>query len=143
MTLTDSSQPERALEKAPLFQNLTREQLRMIGQVSTQIQEGAGKVLAQQGHRGVEFVLVLDGKASVERDGHTVATIGPGDFYGEVSLIDGGPRTATVTSQTPMDLLVVDPRGFRTLLDNMPGLQRQIMLNLCKRLRELYASHTH
>lgn len=143
MLLEDRSKPESVLDRVPLFRNLTKDQLERIGQISTQVEQDAGTVLAKQGGRGVEFVMILDGTATVERDGEVVAKIGPGDFYGEVSLIDGGPRTATVTADTPMELLVVDPHGFRPLLETVPGLQRQIMLNLCTRLREEYASHTH
>jgi hypothetical protein len=127
MVLTDSSQPESALEKAPLFQSLTRDQLRALGQVSTQIHEDAGKVLAQQGHRGVEFVLVLDGTASVSATesccDHRLAAMAK-------SLIDGGrgPRPSPPTWNCCR-------RPARSAaLDNMPtcSADRSTSVNACE-----------
>ncbi len=95
----------------------------------------AGRVLVAQGGLGREFVLILEGSARVERDGKAIARLGRGDFFGEMSLIDRRTRSATVTAETPVVLLVVETRYFGSLLDTVPGLQRSILLTLCERLR--------
>lgn len=132
-----------ALQNVPLFAGLTRKQLGIVAAQSTPISKRAGSVLAREGERGREFVLIVDGTARVEHGGKTIASIGPGEFFGEISLIDGKPRTATIVADTACDLLVVDLRSFSTLLDTVPGLSKQIMTSLCARLREAQASHTH
>ena len=74
-------------------------------------------------------------EARVERDGRLIARLKPGDSFGEMSLIDGEPRSATVTADGPVNVLVVDPRAFLALLDDIPGLSRKVMAALCERLR--------
>jgi CRP-like cAMP-binding protein len=128
------------LKQVALFTELSRKQLAMLAGLSTQVARPANSVLAQQGRRGRELVLIVDGRARVERDGSAVATLGPGDCFGEISLIDGGPRTATVVAETPCDLLVVEARAFRTLVETAPTLAIQLMKNLCARLREAQSS---
>jgi len=94
-----------------------------------------GEVLAQQGKRGLEFVFIVEGKAQVKQDGKVIRHLSGGDFFGEVSLIDGEPRTATVIAETDMTLLVVETRSFDHLLGTIPGLQKKMLTSLCKYLR--------
>ncbi len=100
-----------------------------------QVQVGRERVLAQEGKIGWEFIYVLDGKARVEKNGKLIRQLSRGDFFGEISLIDGEPRTATVTTETDMTLLTVHKRSFDHLLDTIPGLQKKMLVSLCKYLR--------
>jgi CRP-like cAMP-binding protein len=143
MFLKRRSDQVDALQKVPLFAELNRKQLDLVAQQSTQITRPAGSTLAQQGRRGREFVLIVGGRARVERDAKAVGSLGPGDCFGEISLIDGGPRTATVVAETPCDILVVDARSFNTLLETVPALSRQLLKNLCARVRDAQDSVSH
>ncbi len=95
----------------------------------------AGKVLVQQGKTGREFIFIVEGKARVEKDGKVMRQVSKGDFFGEVALIDGESRTATVIAETDMTLLIVHKPSFDHLLDAIPGLQRKILISLCQYLR--------
>lgn len=123
------------LRKVPLFKDLSNQQLAIVAQNADEVQSQPGDVLTRQGHLGHEFILIVEGRVRVERDGEVVAHMGPGEFLGEIALIDGKPRTATATTEEPSVLLVVQARAFNLLLDTVPGLQRQILLTFCERLR--------
>lgn len=125
-----------ALAKVPLFSGLSRRHLGMIARHADEVKLDAGKVLARQGEHGLEFLLIVDGDARVERNGKVIGRLTAGDFFGEMSLIDGKPRTATVIAETPVVLLVVHRRAFGHMLDTVPGLQKNVLLTLCERLRE-------
>ena len=123
------------LKKVPLFSGLSRRHLHLIAAEADEVKEDAGTVLTKQGGLGLEFLLILEGSARVERDGTVIAHLGPGDFFGEMSLIDGLPRSATVIAECPTVLLVIQSRSFRSLLDAVPELQRKLLVTLCARLR--------
>ena len=125
-----------------MFSGLSRRHLDLIARHADEVTLSAGKVLARQGEHGLEFLLLLDGRVRVERDGRRIARLGPSEFFGEMSLIDGKPRTATVIAETPVSLLVIHRRVFGELLDTVSGLQKKVMLTLCERLREADASLT-
>lgn len=135
MLLRRSSQKMDLLKKVPMFGNLSQRHLREIGRHADQVKVEEGKVLAQQEKKGWEFIFIVDGKARVEKNGKIIRQLSEGDFFGEISLIDGEPRTATVTADTDMTLLIVNKTSFDHLLDKIPGLQRKILIALCKYLR--------
>jgi CRP-like cAMP-binding protein len=135
MLFIRSSQKEGLLKKVPLFNNLSKRHLREIGKHADQVQVETGKVLAEQGKTGWEFIFIVDGKARIEKDGKVVRQLSGGDFFGEIALIDGKPRTATVTADADMTLLVVHKTSFDHLLDTIPGLQKKILISLCDYLR--------
>ncbi len=135
MLLRRSLQKIQLLKKVPMFSDLSQRHLREIGKHADQVKVEAGRVLAQQENRGWEFIFIVDGRARVEKDGKIIRQLSGGDFLGEISLIDGEPRTATVISDTDMTLLVVNKTSFDHLLDKIPGLQRKILIALCKYLR--------
>ena len=124
------------LRKVPLFSELGRRHLNVIARVADEVKVEAGTALARQGRLGREFVLIVDGRARVETDGKVLARLEAGDFCGEMSLIDGKPRCATVVAESPSALLVIDSGAFRKLLDSDPELQRKILATLCQRLRD-------
>jgi CRP/FNR family cyclic AMP-dependent transcriptional regulator len=124
------------LKKVPLFSGLSRRELDLVARGTTDVvRTDRGKVLTRQGALGEEFLLIVDGSARVERDGRPIARLDVGDFFGEMSLIDGKPRSASVIAETPVTLLVVDGRSFGCLLDAVPGVRRKISVTLCQRLR--------
>lgn len=124
------------LRKVPLFSKLNDKHLNQIAKhaVETPIQKG--ELLARQGTKGSEFTFIVEGKAWVEKDGKIVNYLSGGDFFGEISLIDGKPRAASVIAETDMVVLVVDANSFDHLLDTVPGLQKDILVSLCSYLRE-------
>jgi CRP-like cAMP-binding protein len=124
-----------ALKKVPLFSGLSRRYLDLVARQADEVKEKAGTVLAKQGALGLEFLLLLEGGARVEKDGTVIARLGPGDFFGEMSLIDGMPRSASVIAEDPSVLLVIQARSFRSLLDEVPELQKKLLVALSARLR--------
>jgi len=133
-----SRRPDRIdwLKKVPLFSGLSGRDLDLIARQTDVVKADAGKVLTRQGALGEEFLLIVDGSARVERDGKPIARLETGDFFGEMSLIDGNPRSASVIAESPITLLVVESRSFRCLLDAVPALRRKISVTLCERLRK-------
>jgi CRP/FNR family cyclic AMP-dependent transcriptional regulator len=119
-----------------LFSACTRKDLNLIGRASDEVTVPQGKVLTEEGAAGHEFYLILDGEASVRRKGRKIAVLGPGQYFGELSLLDRGPRTATVVAETEMLLLVLGQREFNGLLDEVPGLAHKILRTMSERLRE-------
>lgn len=124
------------LKRVPLFGNLSQRQLNLIAKHADEVNLPAGKVLAKQGELGLEFLLLVEGRARVQKNGKVIAHLAAGDFFGEMSLIDGKPRSATVIAETPVTLLVIHRRSFNYLLDTIPGLPRKILITLCERLRQ-------
>ena len=135
MLLKPQSAKIDLLKTVPLFSGLSRRQLTSVAKAADETTCAAGELLARQGMLGREFALILDGRVRVERDGKRIARLGAGDFFGEMSIIDGLPRSATVIAETATALLVIETRSFSALLDTTPGLQRKIMVGLCERLR--------
>ncbi len=123
------------LKKVPLFSSLSQRHLREISKHADQVQVVTGRALAQQGEKGWEFIFIVDGKARVEKNGKVIRRLSGGDFFGEVALIDGRPRTASVTAETDMTVLIVHKTSFNHLLDTIPGLQKKILISLCDYLR--------
>ena len=89
----------------------------------------------RQGTPGVEFVIVVSGRARVDRDGKTLRELGPGDFLGEISVIDGSPRTATVTALDPINALTVPRAGFLELIERIPVFRLEVLSALTERIR--------
>jgi CRP-like cAMP-binding protein len=123
------------LRTVPLFAHMGRRELERLGQLTDEIEVGLDRVLAEQGEIGHEFFFVLDGRLMV-LDGHTpIATMGPGDFFGEIALLDGRPRTATVRAEGITRLLVIGHREFHALMDEFPLIRRAVLEAVAERLR--------
>jgi CRP/FNR family cyclic AMP-dependent transcriptional regulator len=125
------------LRSIPLFARLDRKHLERLGMLTEEVDVAAGKVLIRQGALGDDLMIIVSGKVAVERDGARVNELGPGDFFGEISLIDHGPRTATVTAESPSRLLVVNHRDFHALMEEFPTVATTVLLCLADRLRSL------
>jgi CRP-like cAMP-binding protein len=133
---------EDPLVSVPLFSGLSRRELKRCGQVAKSVSFDAGDVIAEEGEEGLAFYVITSGEASVKRRGKNAATLIPGDFFGEVSLLDGGPRTATVVANTPLTCLSILRWDFRNLLEKEPSLAPKILKELAKRLRQIERSVT-
>jgi CRP/FNR family transcriptional regulator, cyclic AMP receptor protein len=127
------------LSSVPLFAACSRKELEKIARASDEVAVPAGKVLVEQGQVGRECFVIIEGTATVKRNGRKVATLGPGAYFGELSLLDKGPRTATVEADTPLTVLVLGPREFTGVLDDIPGLSHKLLASLAQRIRELDA----
>jgi CRP-like cAMP-binding protein len=110
------------LGQVPLFAGCSREDLETVARLADEVDVPAGHALTREGASGREFVVLLDGAAVVERGGEALATLGPGDFLGEIALLMRAPRTATVTTTAPSRLLVLTDRAFRELTDRIPAM---------------------
>lgn len=124
------------LRDVELFRSCTARELRRIASLVDEIEVPPGRVLAHEGRPGRECFVVTEGTGRVTLRGEELAGIGPGDVFGEMALIDQGPRSATVRTETRMRLLVMDPRGFSTLIAEHPGVARKILQALVERLRD-------
>lgn len=131
------------LARVPLFSACSEKELREVARIGTPIEVLQGKELTRQGDRGSEFFLVLSGMAGCVVNGRKVATYGPGDFFGEMVLLDQGPRTATITTETPMSVLVVSAQEFGGLLAEAPSIARKMLVTMAKRLRAAEKPTTH
>jgi CRP/FNR family transcriptional regulator, cyclic AMP receptor protein len=131
--------PKEVIEQlgsVPLLSQCTKDELRQIAMLGTAIPIRDGKVLTRQGDPAQEFFLIREGKARCLVDGTEVAEFGPGDFFGEMALLDEGPRHATVVAEGPMDVLVFERREFWGLLDAAPTISKKLLVALAKRERE-------
>ena len=126
-----------------LFSACSTSQLRTIRRQIEEITVDDGTVLCEEGTVGKEFFFILDGSATVRRNGRRVATLGKGQYFGELSLLDRRPRSATVVSETPMTLLVLDQRRFNGLLDAVPALSHKLLVAMAARIREADAKAVH
>jgi CRP/FNR family transcriptional regulator, cyclic AMP receptor protein len=125
-----------ALANAPLFRNLSRNDLVALAKVTEDLEVEEGKVLAREGDIGHEFFVIVDGEVAVAKEGETVRKLGSGDFFGEIALIWESPRrTATVTAATPVRLFVLTRPAFRGLIDHHPDIEEKVLEALEERVR--------
>jgi len=122
------------LRRVPLFEHCSKKNLVLIAGVADELDLPAGKVLIQQGDRGREFFVIVEGEVEVRRNGRKVATLGPGDFVGEMALLSKAPRSATVTTVTAVDVLVIADRPFVALLDRTPEIWLKVARALAERV---------
>lgn len=100
------------LKQVPLFSRCSQNDLRKVISATDELSVEAGRILMEQGRSGREALIVIEGTAVVKRSNRKIGTLGPGDYMGELSLLDQGPRTATVVAETPMRLLVLTSGSF-------------------------------
>jgi CRP/FNR family transcriptional regulator, cyclic AMP receptor protein len=123
------------LTKVDLLSGCTKKEIQEIASLSTEWDAKAGQVLAKQGERGSEFFIIIDGTATASRNGVQLAELVAADFFGELALLDGGPRTATVVAETDMHLLVLSSTEFRQLCQAYPLVGYRMLKALGSRLR--------
>lgn len=136
------SSKAKSLKSVRLFADLDHDQLETLAQNADEIPMDSGTVLAKEGSQGLEFIFILKGTAKVEKKREFVRELGAGDYFGEISLLDGGVRTATVTATSDVDLLVIQIRSFNNVLDKIPQLSRSMLRALCGYLRDAEDPHS-
>lgn len=122
------------LKQVPLFEQCSKKDLQRIAQISDELDFRVGKVLIEEGERGREFFVIVDGEVEVRRKGSKIATLGPGDFVGEMALLSKVPRTATVTTLTEVVVLVITDRAFLDLMNKTPDLWLKVARALAERV---------
>ena len=122
------------IRAVPLFAKCSRAEIAQVASIADEIDVGAGKELIREGDRGREFFVMLDGTADVRRKGRKINALKPNDFFGEIALVSRSPRTATVTTTSDAQLLVITATAFRTLLDRSPRIQLRVLEALADRL---------
>ena len=125
------------LAQVPLFAACSKKELAHIARATDEITLKDGHVLTTQDETSREAFVIVSGTAVVKRNGRKVAELGPGSMIGELGLLDRGPRTATVEAQGPVDVLVIGPREFAALLDDVPSLTHKLLKSLASMVREL------
>jgi CRP-like cAMP-binding protein len=122
------------LAKIPLFRHCTKKELAEIATIADELDLKEGTELTKEGKRGREFFAIVEGEADVLMGGTWVNSVRQGDFLGEISLVTGRPRTATVKATTPIRVVVITAQNFNTLLLHNPEIQRKILVSLAERL---------
>jgi CRP/FNR family transcriptional regulator, cyclic AMP receptor protein len=130
------------LKRSPLFEGLSRKQLAVITRLTDDLDVPEGTVLCREGSRGREFFVIIEGEADVRQNGRRLRKLGPGDFVGEIALLQRVKRTATVTALTPLRFFVVSDTAFRSVLDADPGIELKILRALALRVPSIAADPT-
>ena len=115
------------LKKVPLFAGCSKSELRELARTADELDVREGTVLTREGRPGREFFVLIDGTVRVTKKGKTVANLGPGDWLGEIALITDSPRTATATTTSAVDLLVITDRRFRSVVETMPSIALKVL----------------
>ncbi len=131
------------LKRVPLFASLTDTALGQVGQITEEREVPTGTALTHEGRHEGYFFIIVSGSVRIERGGETINTLGDGDFLGEISLLDGGPRTATAVAESDCQLLVMTHQRFRQFLDAAPEVRSAVLEEVGRRLRMLDAEAGH
>jgi len=124
------------LQQVPLFAACSRKDLQLVARRAEDVKVPAGKALVSEGETGQEFFVIIEGTARVTRQGRKIATIGPGQAFGELALLDKAPRNASVVADTDMELVVLGQREFAGIIDDVPGFAGKLLAGMAHRLRE-------
>lgn len=125
------------LADVPLFSACSKKELKLIAKASDEVHLEQGKVLMEQGDVGREAFVIVDGTVIVKRNNRKVTELGPGAAIGELALLDHGARTATVEAKTPVTVLVLGPREFSAVIDDVPSIANKLMTAMAGQIREL------
>jgi CRP-like cAMP-binding protein len=124
------------LAKVKMFSSLNRRELARVSKAANVVSVKSGTEIVTAGTMGQEFYMILSGKAAVRRSGRKVAELGPSDYFGEMALLDSGPRSATVVADGDVTLVVIGQREFMGVLDETPEVARKLLVSMSARLRE-------
>lgn len=126
-----------------LFDGIGPDGLAAVAEQAEEVDYAAGRSIVRQGEIGTGFFLITGGRTRVVRDGETLAELGPGEFFGELSLLDGEPRIAAVVSETPTTCLAIPSWKFDTLLETQPRITIALLRVVARRLRSVTEAHRH
>ncbi|MGA9277480.1 cyclic nucleotide-binding domain-containing protein [Ilumatobacter sp.] len=135
--MANKKQHLESLRSVALFSACSKKDLDKVAKATDEVEMTAGTMIMDQGRFGREAFVIVDGEVVVKRNNRKVATLGPGSVVGELSLLDKGPRTATVICETDCTLLVIDQRRFIGVLDTIPAISHKLMDSLAGRIRDL------
>ena len=124
------------LKRVPLFSACSKRELGEIAMLADELDLPKARNLTKEGTAGWEFIVLIQGEADVVRKGRVVNELGPGDFVGEIALVSGKPRTATVRTRGPARILVVTASGFRALMHDVPSIQDKVLAALAARIAD-------
>jgi len=122
------------IKRVPLFADCSKSELRQIAETADEVDVPAGTLLTKEGATGKEFVVIVEGAAEVRRRGRMINELGSGDFLGEIALVSGAPRTATVKTTEPTRALVLTAQAFRSLMRRVPSIQLKVLAALARRI---------
>lgn len=125
------------LKRVPLFQGMSDRSLQRVAEIAKEVSHPDGKVVLEEDHSAVGFHMILEGQAEASQGGKVIGTMGPGDYFGEMSLIDGKPRSASVVARGELKTLAIPAWNFNRLLDENPEMMRALMVALSERVRSL------
>lgn len=126
-----------ALARVPLFADLGRRHLNQLADAAQIVSYRQGTTVIREGDPGATLFVIVDGMADVSRGGRTLATLSPGEFFGEVSLLDGGPRTASIVAQTPLTAVRLFRAPFYRLVQAEPAIGVRVLAELARRIRRV------
>jgi CRP/FNR family transcriptional regulator, cyclic AMP receptor protein len=126
-----------ALARVPLFADLGRRHLNQLADAAQIVSYRQGTTVIREGDPGATLFVIVDGTADVSRGGRTLATLSPGEFFGEVSLLDGGPRTASIVAQTPLTAVRLFRTPFYRLVQAEPAIGVRVLAELARRIRRV------
>jgi CRP/FNR family cyclic AMP-dependent transcriptional regulator len=129
------SAKQQLIKSVPLFSHTTGRELAALAAEADELILPAGKELTRQGERGREFMVIIDGSATVSKNGRTINKLGVGDFIGEIALLSDVPRTATVTTTSETTVLVLTDRAFKRVADKIPSVHKSLLAALSERLQ--------
>jgi CRP-like cAMP-binding protein len=135
----DRDQYLKTLAEVPMFSACSKKELTEVGKHADEVTFEPGATLIREGEPGSEFFVVVSGKATMSRKGRELAVVGPGEWFGELALLDKAPRNATVTASTPMQVIVLSQRSFKGLLAEVPTMTSKLLTGMARRLHELDA----
>ena len=124
------------LQQVSLFSACSRKDLQLVAKRAEDVRVPAGKAIVTEGETGHAYFAIIEGTATVTRHGKKIATLGPGDAFGELALLEKAPRNASVVAETDMELVVLGQREFAGIVDEVPGFARKMLAGMAKRLRE-------
>ena len=122
------------LKRVPLFERCSQRELGQIAMLADELDLPSSRDLTREGASGFEFIILVEGEADVVRGARVVNELGPGDFVGEIALVSGKPRTATVRTRGPARVLVITASGFRTLMHDVPSIKDKVLAAVTARI---------
>jgi CRP/FNR family transcriptional regulator, cyclic AMP receptor protein len=122
------------LKRVPLFERCSQRELGQIATLADELDLPSARDLTREGAGGFEFIILVEGEADVVRGVRVVNELGPGDFVGEIALVSGKPRTATVRTRGPARVLVLTASGFRTLMHDVPSIKDKVLAAVTARI---------
>jgi CRP/FNR family cyclic AMP-dependent transcriptional regulator len=126
------------LKRVPLFERCSQKELGLIAALADELHLPDARNLTSEGTGGYEFIVLVEGAADVMRKGKVLNELGPGDFIGEIALVTGQPRSATVKTRGPSRILVLTASGFRSLMREVPSIQDKVLAALTARIPDVY-----